>query len=216
MRMPVKSESDAFVLTFAVVLVVFGAVLLGALVDPIAGVVVIGVAALAAIIWQLGRKETDRETLQDVRAESATDGRHRILVIANQTVAGEELRQAIMERARRDEIVRVVAPVLPSRAHYFASDIDQELADAQGRLDLTLRWLREHGIEASGRVGDLTPRQAVEDELRTFPADALLVSTHPAKRSHWLESGLLEQCQSELDIPVDHVVVDLERQGATA
>ena len=216
MRLPVKSESDAFFLTFAVVLVVFGAVLLGALVAPVAGVIALGVAALAAIVWQLGRKETDRETLQDVRAESAHDGRRRILVIANQTVAGEELRHAIVERARRDEIVRVVAPVLPSRAHYFASDIDRELADAQGRLDATLRWLREHGVDASGRVGDLTPRQAVEDELRRFPADALLISTHPAKRSHWLESGLLQQCQDELDIPVEHVVVDLERQAAPA
>ena len=68
MRLPVKSESDAFFLTFAVVLVVFGAVLLGALVAPVAGVIALGVAALAAIVWQLGRKETDRETLQDVRA----------------------------------------------------------------------------------------------------------------------------------------------------
>ena len=79
-----------------------------------------------------------------------------------------------------------------------------------------LRWLRGPACNASGRVGDLTPRQAVEDELRRFPADALLISTHPAKRSHWLESGLLEQCQGELDIPVEHVVVDLERQATPA
>jgi hypothetical protein len=214
MRFPVKSESDAFFLTFAIVLVVFGAVLLGALVTPVAGVVLLGVVALAAIVWQLRRKDPDRETLRDVRVDTAADGRHRILVIANQTVAGDELREQIAQRARHDEIVRVVAPVLPSRAHYLASDIDRELRDAQGRLDATLRWLREHGVEASGRVGDMTPRQAIEDELRTFPADELLISTHPAKRSHWLESGLLERCTTELDIPVAHVVVDLERQAA--
>src|SRR3712207_1300403 len=112
MRFPVKSESDAFFLTFAVVLVVFGSVLLGALVTPVAGVVLLGVVALAAIVWQLRRDDPDRETLRDVRAGDATDGRHRILVIANQTVAGDELREQIMQRARHDEIVRVVAPVL--------------------------------------------------------------------------------------------------------
>jgi hypothetical protein len=96
------------------------------------------------------------------------------------------------------------------------SDIDRELRDAQGRLDATLAWLRSHALEATGRVGDLTPRQAIEDELRTFGADELLISTHPAKRSHWLESGLLQQARDELDIPVAHVVVDLERQAAAS
>jgi hypothetical protein len=216
MRLPVKSESDAFYLTFAVVLVFFVAVLLGALVDPVVGVAALGVVALTALVWQLRRKDPDRATLRDARAETAADGRRRLLVIANQTVAGEELRAEIAQRARADELVRVVAPVLPSRAHYYASDIDRELGEAQARLDATLRWLRDHGVEASGRVGDMTPRQAIEDELRTFPADELLISTHPAKRSHWLESGLVETCNSELDIPVAHVVVDLEREAARA
>jgi hypothetical protein len=94
----------------------------------------------------------------------------------------------------------------------MTSDIDRELRDAQGRLDATLSWLRSQNLEATGRVGDLSPRQAIEDELRTFAADELLISTHPARRSHWLESGLLQQARDELDIPVAHVVVDLERQ----
>jgi hypothetical protein len=79
-----------------------------------------------------------------------------------------------------------------------------------------LTWLKSHDLAATGRVGDLTPRQAIEDELRTFHADELLISTHPAKRSHWLEDGLLQQARDELDIPVAHVVVDLERQAAAS
>src|SRR5204862_291294 len=84
---------------------------------------------------------------------TADDERHRILVIANQTVGGEELRQEILQHAGSQPLVRVVAPVLPTRAHYITSDIDGELADAQRRLDTTLAWLREKGIEATGRVG---------------------------------------------------------------
>jgi hypothetical protein len=217
-RVPVKSEADAFRLTFGFVLVGVVAVILGAAVSAWAGIALL-VAVGAVTLWVVAhRRETDRETLRDLRpAEGAPrDGRHRLLVIANQTVAGDELRQEIVERAGHHAVVRVVAPVLPSRAHYVTSDIDRDLHDAQTRLDATLAWLRSHDLEATGRVGDLTPRQAIEDELRTFAADELLISTHPARRSHWLEDGLLEQARDELDIPVAHVVVDLERQAAAS
>jgi hypothetical protein len=213
----VRSEADAFRLTFGFVAVGAAAVILGAAVTPIAGIALIAGVALGAIGVQVTRRDPDRSTLRDLRPEDEpTDGRHRLLVIANQTVAGDALRQEIIERAGHHAVVRVVAPVLPSRAHYVTSDIDRELRDAQGRLDATLAWLRSHALEATGRVGDLTPRQAIEDELRTFGADELLISTHPAKRSHWLESGLLQQARDELDIPVAHVVVDLERQAAAS
>ena len=218
MRVPVKSEADAFRLTFGLVAVIAAVVAIGALTDPLVGVALLVGVAVGAVGWQLATRDPDKQTLGDVRAggASADDERHRILVIANQTVGGEELRQEILQHAGSQPLVRVVAPVLPSRAHYIASDIDRELADAQRRLDATLAWLREKGIEATGRVGDLTPRQAIEDELRAFAADELIVSTHPAKRSHWLESGLLQQARDELDIPVAHVVVDLERQTAAS
>ena len=105
----------------------------------------------------------------------------------------------------------MVCPILPSRAHHIASDIDQELADARARLDQTLAWAGEHGIQATGGVSADTPLMAAADELRRFPADEVIVSTHPQARSRWLESGLVERLRDELDIPVHHVVVDLER-----
>src|SRR3954471_9874980 len=217
MRVPVKSEADAFRLTFGIVAVVLAAVVLGAVLDPLVGVALLVGAAIGVLAWEIATRDPDRATLRDVhRHEHEADGRHRILVIANQTVVGEELREVIAEHAGHAGVVRVVAPVLPSRAHYVTSDIDRELADARTRLEATLDWLRGHDMEATGRVGDLTPRQAIEDELRTFDADELIISTHPARRSHWLEDGLLEQASDELDIPVAHVVVDLERQAAAS
>jgi hypothetical protein len=218
MRVPVKSEADAFRLTFGFMVVGVVAVVLGAAVSPILGIGLLVVIGGGALWLQLRRGDPDRETLRDLRPAGSRpdDGRHRLLVIANQTVAGDELRQEIVERAGHHAVVRVVAPVLPSRAHYVTSDIDRELRDAQGRLDTMLAWLRSRDLDATGRVGDLTPRQAIEDELRTFAADELLISTHPARRSHWLEDGLLQQARDELDIPVAHVVVDLERQSAAS
>jgi uncharacterized membrane protein YuzA (DUF378 family) len=213
----VKSEADAFVLTVGFVAVGVVAVLLGAAVSPIVGIVLLVVAGAATLWFIAHRRDPDRATLRELHPEDLPhDDRRRLLVIANQTVAGDELRHEIVERAGRRAVVRVVAPVLPSRAHYVTSDIDRELVEAQRRLDATLAWLRSHELEASGCVGDLTPRQAIEDELRSFAADELLISTLPVRRSHWLEDGLLEQTRDELDIPVAHVVVDLERQAAAS
>jgi hypothetical protein len=70
---------------------------------------------------------------------------------------------------------------------------------------------REHAIQATGRVSEDTPLTAAADQLRRFPADEVIVSTHPPERSRWLGSGLVERLRDELDIPVHHVAVDLER-----
>jgi hypothetical protein len=108
--------------------------------------------------------------------------------------------------------LRVVAPVLVSRSHYVTSDIDRELEEARRRLDGTLAWATEQGFDAAGRVNDADPFTSVADELRRFAADEVVISTHPPGRSNWLERGLVERVRDQLDMPVTHVVVDLERQ----
>jgi hypothetical protein len=73
------------------------------------------------------------------------------------------------------------------------------------------------GLEARGEVGDHhDPRTAIEDALREFPADEIVVSTHPPDRSRWLEKGVVERVRQEVSLPVTHVVVDLEAEGAPA
>jgi hypothetical protein len=123
------------------------------------------------------------------------------------------LREELLRWGEPRAELRGVAPVLPSRAHYLTSDIDRDVAEARRRLDDTLEWAHEQGFDAAGRVGDDTPPlTAIEDELRRFAADELIISTHPPGRSHWLESGLVERAHEELDIPITHVIVDLGRQ----
>jgi hypothetical protein len=215
MRIPVKSERDAFRLAYGITGVIVAAVAVGALAEPLYGVVLLGGAVLGALAWELATEDPDhprplREAAQAARPR-ANAPRHRVLVIANETVGGRELRDEIGRRAPRTPVVRVVCPILPSRAHYLASDIDTELDEARVRLARTLAWADEQGIAATGRVSQDTPLTAAADELRRFPADEVIVSTHPPARSRWLESGLVERLREELDIPVHHVVVDLER-----
>src|SRR3954447_3484732 len=214
MRIPVKSERDAFFLAYGTAVALGAAVILGALAGVLYGVVLFAGIVIGALVWELRARETDRPQPAREAAEAAPAGdatRHRVLVVANETVAGRELREEIMRRAAHKPEVRVVCPILPSRAHLITSDIDHELAEARTRLDETLAWAGEHGIEATGGVSADTPLMAAADELRRFPADEVIVSTHPKARSRWLESGLVERLRDELEIPVHHVVVDLER-----
>ena len=111
--------------------------------------------------------------------------------------------------------VRVVAPALNSPLRTWTSDVDGALREARERLNSSLGALLAAGIDARGDVGDGDPLQAIEDGLRTFDADELIVSTHPPGRSNWLERDVVTRARERFDIPITHVVVDLEHERAT-
>ena len=109
------------------------------------------------------------------------------------------------------EDVLLVCPALNSRVRTWTSDEDGARAAAQSRLDASLAQLAESGVTARGEIGDGDPLQALEDALREFPADEIVLSTHPPGRSHWLEQGVVELARQRYDVPITHVVVDLGR-----
>jgi hypothetical protein len=139
----------------------------------------------------------------------------RILVIANETVGGDELLSIVRSKAEgvREQVL-VVCPALNSQVRTWASDEDGARAAAQRRLDSSLAQLRSHGIAARGEVGDGDPLQAIEDALRTFGADEVVISTHPEGRSNWLERNVVGGARERFDVPITHVVVDLEATGS--
>jgi GABA permease len=219
MRMPVRSERDAYRIVWATVAVVVVAVALGVLIDPLVGAALVVLALVAAVVWDVRAPNPDRvETLREAAGtgrEHAMGTQSRLLVVANQTLQGRELREQLLGRAPRPEL-RVVAPILISRVHYAMSDIDTELRLAHARLDESVRWAKTEGFEVSGEVCPDGPLVAIEDQLRKFPADEIVISTHPPDRSNWLDAGVVERARAELDIPITHVVVDLTRSGAAA
>jgi hypothetical protein len=154
------------------------------------------------------------ETVPPARPRTSTDVR-RILVVANETVGGRALLQEIERRTRgRRAAVRVIAPALvESRIKFALADVDEARRQARERLEASLAALRQLGIEVSGEVGDADPVLAIEDALRTFPADEVIISTHPSERSSWLEDQVVERAQRDLTVPVTHVVVDLEAEA---
>ncbi len=136
-----------------------------------------------------------------------------ILVIANETVEGTVLHESIRYRARYvDADVLVVAPALNSRVRHWLSDEDGARAAAGERLEHCLDRLEQTGIRAKGRIGDADPLQAIADALHLFPADELVIATHPEPRSHWLARDVVGRARAKFDLPILHVVVDATRR----
>jgi GABA permease len=160
------------------------------------------------VVWLLRRGEREKPVRQ-TPAPSPPD-EHRILVVANETVGGPELLDAVREAARASSRVFVVSPALNTPIRHWASDEDEARVKAQERLDASLTSMRASGLTVDGAIGDGDPIQAIEDAIRTFRPDELIVSTHPEGRSHWLERGVVERARERFDIPLTHVVVDLE------
>jgi hypothetical protein len=140
---------------------------------------------------------------------------HRILVVANATVAGERLLAEIKARAAgRQTRVLVLCPALNSRLRHWTSDEDGARAAAAARLAACLERLAASGIVAEGVIGDSNPLQAIDDALRSFGIDEIVISTHPPERSNWLERGVVEEARLRFTQPVTHVVADERRLAA--
>jgi hypothetical protein len=212
-RNPFRNEADAFRLVL-LTLGYFALIVVAAAINTWLGVAVFVVLTLVAIgALVRARREPPRQAV----IRPSGPGERRILVIANETVGGSPLRDLIHSRSEGvEEVVRVVCPALMSPVRYFASDEDGPRAAAQERLERSLTRLRELGITADGEVGDADPLQAIEDALRTFGADEVIISTHPEGRSVWLEKGVVRSARERFDVPITHVVVDLEIELRTS
>jgi hypothetical protein len=213
---PFRSEADAYRFLILTVGYFAAIVLASVLGGRWAGLAVFVVLTVMAVSWFLVRDRPGPPVPQVPTRRGAEDER-RILVVANETVAGRRLREAIQQAASGGPSqVLVVCPALNSPLRHWASDDDGARSRAQERLDASLARLRELGIDASGEVGDSDPLQAIADALRTFGADEIVISTHPEGRSNWLERGVVDAARQRFAVPITHVVVDLAAEEAAA
>jgi hypothetical protein len=209
---PFRSEAEAY--RFLLLSVgYFAAIAIAALViGTWAGFVVFVALTLAGLVYVV-RARSGEPRQQTVPQRRGREDERRILVIANETVGGARLREEIRSRSEGfAEQVFVVCPALNSPLRHWASDEDGARVQAQERLNTSLARLRDAGVDAKGEIGDAEPLQAMEDALRLFGADEIIISTHPEGRSHWLEKGIVEAARERFAVPITHVVTDLEAE----
>ena len=206
---PFRSEAEAFRFLIRTI-AYFAVIAVAAMINTWLGVAVF-VVATGVVVWWLFFRGDEQRPIRTAPARRDGEGERRILVVANETVGGATLRDRIRERSEGVRaVVRVVAPALNTPVRHWASDEDGARAVAESRLEESLGRLRAGGVDASGEVGDAEPLQAIEDALRTFGADEIIISTHPEGRSQWLERGVVTAARERFAVPITHVVVDLD------
>lgn len=223
MRNPCRSETDAFWITIGLASLFATAIAAGVLLAPVWGLLVFAAGVAGALVYDVAGPRDDARLREALKAPHRRDGRH-MLMVAVESPAGVELGESLAAGAGPPVHVDVVAPVLCSRAHHWASDFDHELEEARDRLAATLEWTRERGLEATGILGDPEdPLCTIEDDLRLFGADEVVVVTHPARRAGRAEASLLDHLHSELDVPIttaivdrEHALVEIKREPARA
>jgi GABA permease len=141
-----------------------------------------------------------------------------VLVVANETLAADELVESVRRRAAEGPIRAVVmAPVNDPRAGYVVYQ-NSRRASAGRRLDRMVAALRAAGIRAHGDVYEGGPVAAAEDVLAQEPVDELIVSTHPEQTSGWLRRrNVVDELRRIAgDRPFTHVVSDVAARTGEA
>jgi GABA permease len=206
MRNPLKNEETAFRFVLGTI-VYLGLIVLASWLATWLGVVAFVVLTVAAVVLLRGGAKPP-PLMQHVDHASVEDTR-RILVVANETLEGARLQEEIVRMAHgAAEDVLVICPALNSHLRTWTSDEDGAREAARSRLHSTLENLTAAGVNVRGEIGDGDPLQALEDALRGFAADEIVISTHAEGRSHWLEQGVVEGARARFDVPVTHVMGD--------
>jgi hypothetical protein len=139
-----------------------------------------------------------------------------VLVVANETLASRTLVEWMRERHEKGDAEFVLVAPMARPSSGFVSYDDVLRDAAQHRIDSTVAELGRLGISARGEVMDPDPFSAVSDAVGMFAPSEIVISTHPETRSGWLRRDLIERARQSWNIPVEHVVVDLESERGDA
>ena len=180
MRNPLRSEAEAY--RFLGVVIVGAAVIIaGAYINTWVGVAV-AVIVFVAIGWWLMHEPVPGAADPPPMVTSGTpSGTHRVLVVAP---PGTET-LTVPDGAE----ILVVVPALSSTAEALTGAVDDRREDAEATAAALESRLRGARVE----VGADDPALAVEDALRVFGADEVLVAG---------DDGMLESIRERIALPV--------------
>src|SRR5262245_58013291 len=159
------------------------------------GMAVGALAATSLVVF--AARTRPQPTLEVAESE---DSRHRVLVVAT-AEATPSAAQRIADLAGPADDVRLLVPVPSHRLDRWLSAEDEARHEAEGQLARSAGTLVAAGLPVSGSVGDHDPAQALEDELRDFAADEVVLLTANGKDP-------LAKIEQRLGIPLRRVSVD--------
>lgn len=144
------------------------------------------------------------------------DGIHRVLLVANEKFRGIDFLNELRSHMKTPEAeveIFVVTPALAETAlHHEMADFDSAIEEAGHRLDEIISELKQSGINAIGHVGDGDPVTAVGDGLREFPADELVMVSHPESQRYYGEEDLWDRLTLDYRLPISNIEVPRPEQ----
>src|ERR1700683_2312628 len=138
---------------------------------------------------------------------------HTVLVVANETLGGRSLIEAVRKRKERGDVRFVLCVPRPRPKAGLVIYDDAVFDAAQARVDLAMGFVHAEGMDAVGEVGDPDPYTATMDAVLEYEPDEIIISTLPETRSGWQRRDLVERVKQASGLPVEHVVSDPDSEG---
>jgi hypothetical protein len=131
----------------------------------------------------------------------------KLLVLTPEPVDADMLRSTLGDAVEGAEVLVVSPATNRSKLAFWVSDPDQAIAEAETAEEETVERLEEEGIDAAGDTGESDPAVALQDALATFPADRIVVFSHPEDERDYREDEGLAAAEERFGIPVTHAVI---------
>lgn len=132
----------------------------------------------------------------------------KLLVVASEPISAELLRSVAGDGAQDAEVLVIAPATTHSPLRFWVSDVDAAIAHAERAQTESVERLSEAGVDASGEVGDSEPLVAIEDALRTFAADRIVVIAHEEGERDYQEGGFVDEVRERFGLPVALGTVD--------
>jgi hypothetical protein len=156
------------------------------------------VSAFFTLILFVGSRRDER---QQVEVATNDDATHRVLVLSHEGLGGSKLTDALQSKGDGSAHVRVIVPAMTSALDRLAGDVDEEIGEAESDLERLVGEINSAGMDAEGLVGDSDPTQALEDALKTYAADEVIVVNPPQESMGRLERAATFRAKDAAPIP---------------
>jgi hypothetical protein len=131
----------------------------------------------------------------------------KLLVLTPEPVDADMLRSTLGEDVEGAEVLVVSPATNRSKLAFWVSDPDEAIAEAETTEEETVERLEEQGVDAAGDTGESEPAVALQDALATFPADRIVVFSHPEGDRDYREDEGLADAEERFGIPITHAVI---------
>ena len=129
----------------------------------------------------------------------------KLLVVTPEPVDADLLRATLGDEVEGAEVLVVSPATNQSKVAFWVSDPDEAIEEAEVAQEETVERLEEQGVDAAGDTGESEPAVAIEDALATFPADRIVVFSHPDL--DYREDKDLQDAEQRFGVPVTHAQI---------